>query len=63
MSEADYLQFSRERLRQSGNLADKVEITLSDEKEFTRQGTLDFVDNVVDRVERHHSCPRYRSKS
>jgi len=49
MSEADYLQFSRERLRQSGNLADKVEIALSDEKEFTRQGTLDFVDNVVDR--------------
>jgi RND family efflux transporter MFP subunit len=49
MSEADYLQFSRERLRQSGNLADKVEIALSDEKEFSRQGTLDFVDNVVDR--------------
>ena len=49
MSEADYLQFSRERSRQNGNLADKVEIALSDEKEFTRQGTLDFVDNVVDR--------------
>ena len=40
MSEADYLQFSRERLRQSGNLADKVEIALSDEKEFSRQGHL-----------------------
>jgi membrane fusion protein, multidrug efflux system len=49
MSEADYLQFSRERLRQRGSLADKVEIALSDEKEFVRQGTLDFVDNVVDR--------------
>jgi RND family efflux transporter MFP subunit len=36
MSEADYLQFSRERLRQRGSLADKVEIALSDEKEFTR---------------------------
>jgi membrane fusion protein, multidrug efflux system len=54
MSEADYLQFSRERLRQRGSLGDKVEIALSDEKltdekDFTRQGTLDFVDNVVDR--------------
>jgi multidrug efflux system membrane fusion protein len=49
MSEADYLLFSRERLRQRGSLANKVEIALSDEKEFTRQGTLDFVDNMVDR--------------
>jgi RND family efflux transporter MFP subunit len=49
MSEADYLQFSRGRLTQRGPLADKVEIALSDEKEFSRQGTLDFVDNVLDR--------------
>jgi membrane fusion protein, multidrug efflux system len=49
MSEADYLQFSRERLGQMGSLADKIEVALSDEKEFARQGTLDFVDNVVDR--------------
>jgi membrane fusion protein, multidrug efflux system len=49
MSEADYLQFSRGRLSQSGPLADKAEIALSDEKEFTRHGALDFVDNVVDR--------------
>ena len=49
MSEADYLQYSRDRLRQRGSLADKVKIALSDEKEFARQGTLDFVDNVVDR--------------
>jgi RND family efflux transporter MFP subunit len=49
MSEADYLQFSRGRLTQRGALADKVEIALSDEKEFSRQGTLDFVDNVLDR--------------
>src|SRR5215472_8468955 len=49
MSEADYLQFSRGRLAQSGPLADKVEIALSDEQEFSRHGTLDFVDNVVDR--------------
>ena len=49
MSEADYLQFSRERLGQMGSLADKIEVALRDEKEFARQGTLDFVDNVVDR--------------
>jgi membrane fusion protein, multidrug efflux system len=50
VSEADYLQFSRGRLTESGPLADKVEIALSDEKEFSRQGKLDFVDNVVDRA-------------
>ena len=49
MSEADYLKFSRNRLGQLGSLADKVEIALSDEKEFTRQGTLDFIDNSLDR--------------
>ena len=30
-------------------LANKVELALSDETKFTRQGTLDFVDNVLDR--------------
>jgi multidrug efflux system membrane fusion protein len=30
-------------------LADKVEIALGDETEFGRQGTLDFVDNMLDR--------------
>src|SRR5215831_7565494 len=49
ISEADYLDFSRERAKQTGALADKVEIELSDETEFGRQGTLDFVDNVLDR--------------
>jgi membrane fusion protein, multidrug efflux system len=49
MSEADYLQFSRGRLTLRGPVADKVEIALSDETEFSRPGTLDFVDNVVDR--------------
>jgi len=36
MSEADYLQFSRERLGQMGSLANKIEVALSDEKEFAR---------------------------
>jgi multidrug efflux system membrane fusion protein len=49
MSESDYLASSRERVKQKGELADKVEIELGDETEFTRQGTLDFVDNVLDR--------------
>jgi RND family efflux transporter MFP subunit len=49
MSESDYLAFSREQAKQKGALADEVEVALSDETEFPRQGTLDFVDNVLDR--------------
>ena len=49
MSESDFLTFSRDRARQKGTLADKVELALSDETKFTRRGTLDFVDNVLDR--------------
>ena len=49
MSESDFLTFSRDRARQKGILADKVELALSDETKFARQGTLDFVDNVLDR--------------
>ena len=49
MSESDFLTFSRARARLMDNLAEKVEIALSDEPQFTRQGTLDFVDNVLDR--------------
>jgi membrane fusion protein, multidrug efflux system len=49
MSESDFLTFSRDRARQKGILANKVELALSDETKFTRPGTLDFVDNVLDR--------------
>ena len=49
MSESDFLTFSRDRARQKGILANKVELALSDETKFTRGGTLDFVDNVLDR--------------
>jgi RND family efflux transporter MFP subunit len=49
MSESDYLTFSRDRARQNGVLANKVELALSDETQFARPGTLDFVDNVLDR--------------
>jgi RND family efflux transporter MFP subunit len=49
MSEADYMTFLRERQKQGGMLADKVQIALADETRFTHEGTLDFVDNTLDR--------------
>jgi membrane fusion protein, multidrug efflux system len=49
MSESDFLTFSRERARVGGPLANKVVIGLSDENNFARQGTLDFIDNALDR--------------
>jgi multidrug efflux system membrane fusion protein len=49
MSESDYLTFARERARVGGPLADRVLIGLSDENSLTREGTLDFVDNSLDR--------------
>jgi RND family efflux transporter MFP subunit len=49
MSETDYLLFLRSRQKQSGALAAKVQIALADEKSFTHEGTLDFVDNTLDR--------------
>jgi membrane fusion protein, multidrug efflux system len=49
MSESDFLTFSRERARIGGPLANKVMISLSDENNFTREGTLDFLDNALDR--------------
>jgi membrane fusion protein, multidrug efflux system len=49
MSESDFLTFSRERARAGGPLANKVVIGLSDENNFTREGTLDFIDNALDR--------------
>jgi multidrug efflux system membrane fusion protein len=49
MSESDFLTFSRERARLKGPLANKVMIALSDENNFTREGTLDFIDNALDR--------------
>ncbi|SFA76543.1 RND family efflux transporter, MFP subunit [Rhizobium sp. NFR07] len=49
MSENDYLAFQRERQKQTGPLAGKVKFALADEKSFDHIGTLDFVDNVLDR--------------
>ena len=49
MSEADYLSFLRAQKRQKSSIATKVELSLSDEKHFEHQGTLNFVDNTLDR--------------
>jgi membrane fusion protein, multidrug efflux system len=49
MSESDFLTFSRERAQIKGPLANKVLIGLSDETSFNREGTLDFIDNALDR--------------
>lgn len=49
MSEADYMKFQRERAQKSGPVSNKIEIALSDEEGFTREGTLDFIDNSIDR--------------
>jgi membrane fusion protein, multidrug efflux system len=49
MSESDYLTFARGRTRLSGPLADDITISLGDENRFARAGTLDFVDNSLNR--------------
>ena len=49
MSETDYMTFARDRANQRGPLADKLQVSLSDEKSFRRNGTLDFIDNSLDR--------------
>ena len=49
MSESDYLTFARERARLSGPLANEITISLGDENRFARTGTLDFVDNSLNR--------------
>jgi multidrug efflux system membrane fusion protein len=48
MSEADYQAFSQRNNGTKAFLANKVELALGDSKEFTRQGTLDFINNVLD---------------
>jgi len=49
MSESDYLTFERERAKQKGGLAQRVDAALSDESEFRHAGTLNFIDNSLDR--------------
>lgn len=49
MSEVDFLSFQRERASRRSDLRNQVDISLSDETRFRRQGTLNFLDNTVDR--------------
>ena len=49
MSEADYMAYQRQKAKLAGSLSDKVTVSLSDETGFNREGTLDFVDNQLDR--------------
>ncbi len=49
MSEGDYMAFMRERAKHRDQAADSVDISLSDEVKYTRQGTLNFVDNALNR--------------
>jgi RND family efflux transporter MFP subunit len=48
MSESDYAAFQRERAHQQGPLAYNVELSVNG-GDFNRGGTLDFVDNTLDR--------------
>ncbi|MDN7753063.1 efflux RND transporter periplasmic adaptor subunit [Burkholderia gladioli] len=49
MSESDYEAFQRYRGKVSGLPADRVELASGGSTAYDRQGTLDFVDNVLDR--------------
>nr|WP_233635467.1 efflux RND transporter periplasmic adaptor subunit [Burkholderia gladioli] len=49
MSESDYEAFQRYRGKVSGLPADRVELASGGSTTYDRQGTLDFVDNVLDR--------------
>ncbi|HEY4381711.1 MAG TPA: efflux RND transporter periplasmic adaptor subunit [Acidobacteriaceae bacterium] len=50
MSEGDYLNFQRDRASHKSGLSNKVDIALSDERQFGREGTLNFLDNSLDRA-------------
>jgi RND family efflux transporter MFP subunit len=49
MSESDFLTYSRYRERLKGAHVQKVEVALGDDKQYTRRGVFDFLDNILDR--------------
>lgn len=50
MSEADYMSFLKERTNQNGALANNaVAISLTGDTDYSHKGTLDFIDNSLDR--------------
>jgi RND family efflux transporter MFP subunit len=50
MSESDYETFLKDRQNQNQPLAEKVQLSLGDGTGITREGTLDFIDNTIDRA-------------
>jgi multidrug efflux system membrane fusion protein len=50
LSEADYQRLSRFRAANPGKGSDAVELALGGDKEYTRDGKFDFLNNVIDRA-------------
>ena len=60
--EASYLRYERARQNGGQDVASRdagvpVALKLIDENDFDHKGRMDFVDNVIDRCDRHHSRP------
>src|SRR5690348_3259847 len=49
MSESDFLTYSKYGKHLKGAHVQKVEVALGDDKQYARNGVLDFLDNVLDR--------------
>jgi hypothetical protein len=49
MSEAEYTAFQRQRKMMKGAVANNVSISAGGNGAFTHEGTLDFIDNTIDR--------------
>jgi multidrug efflux system membrane fusion protein len=49
MSESDFLTYSKSREHPKGAHVQKVEVAFGDDKQYTRDGVFDFLDNVLDR--------------
>jgi RND family efflux transporter MFP subunit len=50
LSEADYQRLSRFRAQNPGKSSDALELALGGDKEYTRAGRFDFLNNVIDRA-------------
>lgn len=49
MSESDYLAYTRGQASAKASIGGQVQISLADERDYGRKGTLDFIDNSLDR--------------
>ena len=49
MSESDFLTYSKYRKHLKGTHVQTVEMTLGDDKQYSRTGIFDFLDNAIDR--------------